>query len=414
MKTGITAEIIINKSIEYGLILFAIGSPFSISIAQIGFIFALFLWIIKLLFIRPVKWQNSFIDVFILMFIMGCVLSSLLSIDPLISLKANHNLWLIFLMYLLLNNLDFKKGINVLKILLVVSVVIGIYGIIQSLTGIDIEKSQPLIKYGNLLYGAWGFFGLHLTFGGYQMMIGLILLSISLFGLSKMKLKYKILISISTIIVILSTIGSFARTAWVGLIGGIFIFGFLGILLKSKKIIITIFIISLVIIVIITTFPDIRQRIISIITDLKFSARSELWRGAFEMIKDNKFFGVGAGMFQKYFLQYQPKIIDAYGHPHNDFLAIYLRSGLLGFIGYMLMYIFYFIKMISLSKFLYKENKLYFSIVLGLMVSIFAFLIAGWGQNYFTDSENAMLLWFIFGVSMIFYYKCPNIVLKKV
>lgn len=123
------------------------------------------------------------------------------------------------------------------------------------------------------------------------------------------------------------------------------------------------------------------------------------------MIKDHPLFGVGAGMFERFFRDYKPFYYDAYGHPHNDFLAVYLRAGLVGFLGYILMYVFYFIKMIKFARRLFFKDKFYFSIFLGLIVSVFTFIIAGWGQSFFTNAVNSMLLWFVIGISMIYYYK---------
>ena len=42
---------------------------------------------------------------------------------------------------------------------------------------------------------------------------------------------------------------------------------------------------------------------------------------------------------------------------------------------------------------------------MGIVVAVFGFLVAGLGQNYFTDSENAMQLWFLIGISMVIFYQ---------
>lgn len=397
-------KMILTKGVEIGLIIFAVGSPFSISLAQIGFISALIFWIIKLIFIKDEKLKGTYIDMFLLLFFIGCILSSILSIDPVKSLNGNKKLWLISMIYLLFNNADLNFIKKLLKILLISSVLMGIYGIFQSLTGIDLWRNN-VGKYGPFLYGAVGGFGLHLTYGGYQMMTALILLSILMFGMEDFKKKTKILIVISTIVVSLSVIASFARTAWIGFIAGFLILGIYGFFTKSKKIIFIIAGTFIVMIILFLSFDAIRIRFLRIISDLNQSARIELWGGALEMIKDHPIFGVGRKMFKRYFLKYRPDYIGAYGNPHNDFLTIYLRAGIIGFIGYILVFFMYFKKMIRLAFYVYKSNKFIFSVILGCIISVIAFLIAGLGQNYFTDSENAMLLWFVFGISMVLYYK---------
>ncbi|MBN1899036.1 MAG: O-antigen ligase family protein [Spirochaetes bacterium] len=396
-------DIIVNKTIEWGLIIFAVGSPFSISLAQLGFITALIFWIVKLLFMKGIRLKGTFLDVFILILLAGFILSSIFSIQPVKSLRANHNVWLFSMLWLFFNNTDMDQAKKVLRILLITSILMGIYGLFQSVTGIDLWRNA-VKPYGMHLYGAVGGFGLHLTYGGYQMMTALILLAISLFGLNEMKGSTKVLVIVSTVILILSVVASFARTAWMGLFAGMIFLGIAGFFTGARK---TSWIIlgalALIIILILSSW-DMRQRFYQIFLDLKQSARTQLWGGSLEMIKDHPIFGVGSGMFKSHFLKYRPDYVGSYGHTHNDWLAIYLRGGLVGFAGFVLMYVFYFKNMIRCSIVAYKNDKLKFSLCLGFMAAIISFMVAGWGQNYFTDSENAMLFWFVMGISITFYY----------
>jgi len=400
---------IIELGIIIGLIIFAIGSPFSISLAQIGFVSALVFWILRLIFIRDVKFKGTFIDIFLLIYIIGLFLSSIFSIKPIESLKANKNIWLFSMIYLIVNNVDLNFSKRLLKIILISATLSGVYGIFQSLTGIDI-LGRNLGKYGRHIYGAWGGFGLHLTYGGYQMMISLIILAIAIYSLKSFDTKIKILIIISYLINFFSVILSFSRTAWIGFFSGLVILGLIG-LFKKKNVGLLLLIagIFLLIIILFLFIPAIKYRFLSVFRDLKYSTRTELWDGAFEMIKDYPVFGVGSGMFSKHFLKYKPNYKGAYGHPHNDFLAAYLRAGIIGFIGFIMIFSVFIIKMFKFYKELLKEGfKLYSSLILGFVSSVIGFLVAGLGQNYFTDSENAMLLFFVFGISFVIYNNLKN------
>ncbi len=259
-KKNINFEIVVNKGIEIGLIIFAIGSPFSISLAQIGFIGALLFWIAKLFGVKKTKIKGTFLDIFLLVFLIGTLLSSFFSIDIIKSLKASRPLWHISMLYLLFNNTDLNQGKKLLKILLIFSTLIGLYGIFQSLTGIDFFGNK-VGSYGRHIYGAVGGFGLHLTYGGYQMMTALILLSIVMYGLKNFNKKNKILITISTFIVILSVILSFARTAWFGLIAGCIILGIIAFFLKSKKPILVVLGIFILMIILFISSQGIRIRV---------------------------------------------------------------------------------------------------------------------------------------------------------
>ncbi len=395
---------IITKGIEWGLIVFAFGSPFSISIAQMGFITSLLCWITKIIFIREKKIIGTFIDIFLLIFFIGSLLGSLFSIDILFSLAASRGLWIISIVYLLVNNINYNNAKKILTILLSVSCLMGIYGIFQSLTGIDLWRNN-VERYGVHFFGAVGGFGLHLTYGGYQMMTALILLSISMYGMNDLKKISKIFIIIATVIVTLSAVMSFARTAWIGLFAGLIIIGLTGIIIRSKRAIITSASIFIILGVLFLLVKDFRYRFFLLIAELKFSGRRELWDGAWMMIKDNPVFGVGTGLFDKHFLEYKPDYVGAYGHTHNDMLGIYLRVGIIGFTGYILMLITYFRKMTKKAISLFKTDRLGFAMSIGFISVVVSFLTAGLGQNYFTDSETSMLLWCVIGLSLIIYYK---------
>ena len=139
---------LLQRGIEIGLIIFAIGSPFSISLSQIGFINALIFWIVRIIFVHPERLKGSFLDLFLCLYLVGLLLSSIMSIDFFFSLKANRNVWLFSLLYLVLNNADYKFTVRLAKILLVSATLSGIYGIFQSFGGFDLWHWRKLGIYG--------------------------------------------------------------------------------------------------------------------------------------------------------------------------------------------------------------------------------------------------------------------------
>ena len=72
------------------------------------------------------------------------------------------------------------------------------------------------------------------------------------------------------------------------------------------------------------SYPSIKSRLV-------------IWQSAWEILKDHPLIGIGPGMFQKYYLDYQPRFEPypewAVPQPHNIFLAFWLQTGLLGLIG---------------------------------------------------------------------------------
>lgn len=81
-----------------------------------------------------------------------------------------------------------------------------------------------------------------------------------------------------------------------------------------------------------------------------FASRLMIWKAALAIGKDNFIFGIGPGMFQKYYLDYQkyfpPYLEWAVPQPHNLFLAFWLQTGIAGLSGFLLILIAFFRKKI--------------------------------------------------------------------
>jgi O-antigen ligase len=85
-----------------------------------------------------------------------------------------------------------------------------------------------------------------------------------------------------------------------------------------------------------------------------WQSRLMVWRSALKIGWDNWFFGVGPGMFQKYYLDYQkyfpPYLEWAVPQPQNIFLAFWLQTGLVGLIGFFWLIINFFRRVLRLLK----------------------------------------------------------------
>ena len=85
-----------------------------------------------------------------------------------------------------------------------------------------------------------------------------------------------------------------------------------------------------------------------------FFSRLMIWRSAEKILHDNFFWGIGIGNFQNKYLTYQkyfpPYLEWAVPHPHNLYLAFWLYSGIIGFIGFVLL-LFFFMQKENSSKF---------------------------------------------------------------
>ncbi len=143
--------------------------------------------------------------------------------------------------------------------------------------------------------------------------------------------------------------------------------------------------------------------------DLLFSDRSSwqsrlmIWRVAGVILKDHWFLGIGPGMFQRLYLDYQkyfpPYLEWAVPQPHNLFLAWWLQAGIGGLIGFLwlLKKIFcYFFKKILKPSFKEKDG-------LSVLVFLFAILIYwifhGLVDTPYWKNDLSLIFWAIIALS---------------
>ncbi len=391
-----------DKIIFYLMLVYVFGSPFSISLAQLGLVPAVLLWLFKAVFINKGKFYGTFIDIGIIICLLGELITSIFCEYPASAFSGYQGEWQIITIWLLLNSIKVKEAKKLINVLFVASTLTAIYGIYQYFSGWDIVRHRELVSNATVAstYNIVGGFGLHLTYGGFFMMVALVGLSLAIIYYKDDIKKFWMYVA-GTSIIIFSVYGTFARSAWIGFIAGLLTFIFL----KSRKFfVIFVVFLTLFIILLYNVNSVFHYKVSSLeFENIKKSYRWQIWTIATRIINDHRLIGVGNGNFIKYYDKYKDKgWREKIGHPHNDFLNIYLTSGIIGFVGYMLIWILLSIKAI---KFIININDTYTkNIMIGLFSGIVSFLVAGLGQCYFTDSENSMLLWLFIGLIMVFYY----------
>ncbi|MDO8565749.1 MAG: O-antigen ligase family protein [Candidatus Moranbacteria bacterium] len=119
------------------------------------------------------------------------------------------------------------------------------------------------------------------------------------------------------------------------------------------------------------------------------ASRIMIWQSAGKMIADNPVFGIGLGRFQEVYLEYQkyysPYLEWAVPQPHNIVLAVWLQTGLIGFVG--------FILLVSRAIALLIKNKNRESILfLGLLA---LYLIYGLFDTPYFKTDLAFAFWLV-------------------
>ncbi|MBI3671319.1 O-antigen ligase family protein [Candidatus Azambacteria bacterium] len=152
------------------------------------------------------------------------------------------------------------------------------------------------------------------------------------------------------------------------------------------------------------------QDLLSLDARSSFASREMIWRASYEILKDNYVFGIGPGMFQKYYLDYQKKFDEPYlewavPHPHNIFLAFWLQNGIIGLFGFLIILFFVFKGSLSLTKnkdFQFKSAEIF-------LLAFFAyFVVHGIIDTPYWKNDLALTFFLFLGVVLILKSRFSN------
>ena len=133
-----------------------------------------------------------------------------------------------------------------------------------------------------------------------------------------------------------------------------------------------------------------------------FHSRVMIWNATEEIIKDNLFLGIGPGTFQETYLGYSEKFDEPYlewavPQPHNIFLAFYLQTGLIGFVGFLLILIWFFLDKDIKSTYPRSELEIVY-IINAIMIYI---IVHGFVDTTYWKNDLALMFWILVGIKFI-------------
>ena len=332
--------------------------PFSIAGDDFAII-GLYLVTIGLGFKKRIHWKKTPIIAGLVLYLVGALISTLLSDNPLMGFPYFRNFWRLGLPFIVLFAL----------------------------------KDQPVERYIRIM--------------------GFVAIAIGLYALAP---KLRLFYALSGLITLLAAILSFGRSIWLGVITIIVVFLLALVPQKAKKIS---FAVTLIVIASFWFSSDylrktefaksaLGSRMLSI-TSLKANKnRLMMWEAGVEIVKDHPILGLGPNMFHL-MIPYYNKISDKNKqksqHPpslgvHNIYLQNWIDFGLTGLLGFLLI----FLLLISAIK--HKINRynirqsLDHALLLGIMAGICGFLVAGFFENNFRDGEVQVTVLTIVGIAL--------------
>ena len=185
---------------------------------------------------------------------------------------------------------------------------------------------------------------------------------------------------------------TYTRQAWLGVLaGGLFLIWF-----REKKML---WFVPLILVVIFVTSPAAIQWRIKTLLDLNdpnLKRRISLWEGGWLIFQDHLLTGCGFKCVDAVNHKYPDPtgIIKRLRGMHNNFMQLAVDTGLFGLISWVSIWVIYFMtlyhRIISMKK-----NLAYKRDAMASAAAITGFLVAGFFETNFYDSEVSMLMYFI-------------------
>jgi O-antigen ligase len=127
------------------------------------------------------------------------------------------------------------------------------------------------------------------------------------------------------------------------------------------------------------------ERFLSIFQPGGDSDRLRYWQVALRMVRENPYFGKGAGVFMDYFSKYLPGVNISYAH--NCYLQIFAETGFFSLFSFL----FYIASLFYLSVKSFAKGKNY--LLLGFLGGYFAYLVHAFFDSSLYSLPLAMLFW---------------------
>ncbi len=315
---------------------------------------------------------NNRIWIPILMIFFGVTISTWFSSNIEISAGIWKGWFVVPLLFfvVLINSIKTKKQIR--------NIIIGLTfsGVFVSLVSLFYFLSNNLAYDGRLqgFYLSPNYLAMYLS--------PILILSLYLYSFTKNKI-LKILLFISYFLIFLIIYLTYSYGAWLGLL---FVLTFLLIQKKDKKMILIF--LSLFILILVLQIPTQKFQGFMDFSYPSLESRLIIWQSSGEIIKDNALIGIGPGMFQEYYLNYQVNFAPypewSVPQPHNIFLAFWLQAGLLGLIGFVWLLLSFFKKI--------EPKQILSSILIGAMMYI---LIHGLVDTTYWKNDLSIIFWLV-------------------
>ncbi len=324
---------------------------------------------------------------YFLLYILFTLISTIFSLNPLISIKDNKELVIFLLIPIFILIINSKKRL----IYSIFTVLIS--SLISSFIGIFITLKQGISLGISLDHRLKGLTSHWMTYSGLLMLAFVFFFIYFFYEKTKEK---KLFIFISLIFILTSILFSLTRCVWIGIIVSISAF----IIYYKPKVLY--FVIPIVLVLVIVLPKSVQNRFTSIFDMDNASNRDRIfmYETGFNIFKKKPLFGIGANnLNEKIYRENMPeKAKNINPHLHNNFLQILIERGIITLISLILAFISIFINLIKKIKNSLNLEKVVS--IAGLFVFI-SFMVAGFFEYNFGDSEIKFFIFYFLSIPFL-------------
>ena len=366
---------------------------------------------------KEIRWESLPIVKGLCLYLLGAIVGTLLSGDPLTGLPYFRSFWRLGLPFLLFFALEDEPVERYIRPMSIVSILIGLYAAVQFFTGLDVLRSEYLQNRYHTFLGIWpavGAFSHHLTFGGVFLLLFAIFAALVLS--SEVDPKWRLLYALAAMVCLSSVVFCNGRSIWLGGMTVGFVFLFVLIPVKARRAALA----TAVLLAIAfwlsprylgkTEFGKsvMGSRLLSITLPKANRDRLMMWRAGADIVRDYPIFGLGPNMSEK-MEPYYRRVAEEYRHSfhhgpgtglHNIYLQTWVDFGLLGLLGYLWLFfsaIYAIAAQVSRSAVVKSTDH---ALLLGIMAGLCGNMVGGFFENNFRDGEVQIAVLTLMGIAM--------------
>lgn len=354
IKNTIQSRHGLDRAIWIGLLLVLATAIFSITLLQLSLGVLVILCFAKLIQGLGRGFRSTALDVPVLAFIIGRTVSIVFSVHPAISVPAFYIEFIFYAAFFVFTNIleinREKEIVVLLQLLILTAVVAAGIGIFQYTTGMT-QRAQST------------------TSGPYTFSLYLIaVLPLALFLVRDSRIFKNHNIAYAAIaVILLGVVFSLNRLHWIAMAATLVV---AAVISKDK---VPLLIFGVLFIACFVTMPEIAHRFQLTLTVFSHTGgRDVLWRGAGVLYAEHPLFGFGPRTFREVF-PFMSQLLDRQtGSWHNDFLQVYMESGVVGLVPFVWVIVAAVSSMVAALR-----TKVYSPFLLPLTVAFCMFVVVG-------------------------------------